>query len=76
VLELKANPISPPAVPSWKPNWIADAASGHRAGGGRDIEQGDPFVCGAHSGRVRAMIDDKGSKVSDAGPATPVEILG
>jgi len=29
-----------------------------------------------HSGRVRAMINDKGKKVQEAGPATPVEVLG
>jgi translation initiation factor IF-2 len=40
------------------------------------LHPGDPFVCGPHSGRVRAMIDDKGHKVKSAGPSTPVEILG
>ena len=40
------------------------------------LRPGDPFVCGAHAGRVRAMIDDKGHKVGEAAPSTPVEILG
>jgi translation initiation factor IF-2 len=40
------------------------------------LRPGDPFVCGAHAGRVRAMIDDKGHKVAEATPSTPVEILG
>ncbi|OFV87011.1 MAG: translation initiation factor IF-2, partial [Acidobacteria bacterium RBG_16_68_9] len=40
------------------------------------LKLGDPFVCGAHSGRVRAMIDDTGEKVAQAGPSSPVEILG
>jgi translation initiation factor IF-2 len=40
------------------------------------LRPGDPFVCGAHAGRVRAMIDDKGHKVTEAMPSTPVEILG
>jgi translation initiation factor IF-2 len=40
------------------------------------LRQGDAFVCGAHAGRVRAMIDDRGHRVTDAGPAVPVEILG
>jgi translation initiation factor IF-2 len=40
------------------------------------LRPGDPFVCGPHSGRVRAMIDDRGQKVKSAGPSTPVEILG
>ncbi len=37
---------------------------------------GSPFVCGAASGKVRALINDKGEKVESAGPATPVEVLG
>jgi translation initiation factor IF-2 len=40
------------------------------------LRRGDPFVCGGNYGRVRAMIDDKGSKVESAGPSIPVEILG
>ncbi len=40
------------------------------------LKVGDPFVCGPNSGRVRAMIDDRGNKVRQAGPSTPVEILG
>jgi translation initiation factor IF-2 len=40
------------------------------------LKLGDPFVCGAHYGRIRAMIDDRGEKVSEAGPSVPVEILG
>jgi translation initiation factor IF-2 len=40
------------------------------------LKVGDPFVCGGNYGRVRAMMDDKGSKVESAGPSTPVEILG
>jgi len=37
---------------------------------------GDPFVAGTHAGKVRAMFDDKGNKIEEAPPATPVEILG
>ncbi len=40
------------------------------------LKPGDPFVCGPYAGRVRAMIDDKGHKVTSADPSTPVEILG
>ena len=36
----------------------------------------EPFVCGGHYGRVRAMVDDNGRKVESAGPSTPVEIIG
>jgi len=37
---------------------------------------GDVFVVGSRYGRVRALISDKGQKVQEVGPATPVEILG
>lgn len=40
------------------------------------LKVGDPFVAGVHFGRVRAMVDDKGSKVQEAGPSIPVEVLG
>ncbi len=40
------------------------------------IRIGDPFVCGIYQGRVRAMFDERGNKVSEAGPSTPVLVLG
>ena len=40
------------------------------------LKVGDVFVCGAESGRVRALIDDQGKQVKSAGPSTPVEVLG
>ncbi len=40
------------------------------------LHQGDIVVAGAEWGRVRAMLDDKGRALKDAGPSTPVEILG
>uniref|UniRef100_UPI0025BF5A22 translation initiation factor IF-2 n=1 Tax=Elioraea sp. TaxID=2185103 RepID=UPI0025BF5A22 len=40
------------------------------------LRQGDIVVAGAEWGRVRAMLDDKGRPVKDAGPSMPVEILG
>ena len=40
------------------------------------LHQGDPFVAGIYSGRVRAMFDDRGRRIQEAGPSTPVEILG
>jgi translation initiation factor IF-2 len=40
------------------------------------LKVGDFVSAGAASGKVRAMIDDKGKRVKEAGPSTPVEILG
>jgi translation initiation factor IF-2 len=40
------------------------------------LKQGDIVVAGAEWGRVRAMLDDKGKPMAEAGPSTPVEILG
>ncbi|PEQ14391.1 translation initiation factor IF-2 [Novosphingobium sp. PC22D] len=40
------------------------------------LKRGDVFVVGTQSGRVRAMNDDKGRQVKEAGPAMPVEVLG
>ena len=40
------------------------------------LHQGDYYVAGIYSGRVRAMFDDNGRKITSAGPSTPVEIIG
>jgi translation initiation factor IF-2 len=40
------------------------------------LKEGDAVVVGSHSGRVRAMFNDRGKKVTSAGPSAPVEILG
>ncbi|HEY0385417.1 MAG TPA: translation initiation factor IF-2 [Pyrinomonadaceae bacterium] len=40
------------------------------------LRVGDPFIVGQIFGKVRAMFDDRGQAISEAGPATPVEVLG
>ncbi len=40
------------------------------------LHVGDNVAAGASYGKIRAMIDDKGRRVKEAGPSTPVEILG
>jgi len=40
------------------------------------LKVGDVFVVGAESGKIRALIDDKGRQIKEAGPSMPVEILG
>ena len=40
------------------------------------LKIGDPIVAGGAWGRVRAMIDDTGKQIKEAGPSTPVQVLG
>jgi len=40
------------------------------------LRQGDAFVCGSSYGRVRAMQNHLGQRITEAGPSTPVEIFG
>jgi translation initiation factor IF-2 len=40
------------------------------------LRRGDTIVAGTAYGKVRAMVDDKGRAVNEAGPSTPVEVLG
>ncbi|MDR2604749.1 MAG: translation initiation factor IF-2 [Desulfovibrio sp.] len=77
ILELKANPKRPAL------GHIVEARldKGRGALGTVLIQQGalklgDTFICGVHSGRVRAMFNDQGKKVKEAGPSIPVEVQG
>ncbi|MGX9848394.1 translation initiation factor IF-2 [Limimaricola litoreus] len=40
------------------------------------LRRGDIFVVGEQWGKVRALVDDKGERVEEAGPSVPVEVLG
>jgi translation initiation factor IF-2 len=40
------------------------------------LRQGDVMLVGAHYGRIRAMTNDRGDRIKEAGPAQPVQILG
>ena len=40
------------------------------------LKVGEPFICGDYSGKVKSLIDDKAKPVKEAGPATPVKVLG
>ncbi|MGQ0648653.1 MAG: translation initiation factor IF-2 [Gemmatimonadaceae bacterium] len=43
---------------------------------GGTLKVGDDFICGLFSGRVRALLDERGKPVKQAGPAIPVQVLG
>ncbi len=77
VLELKANPDRKAT------GYVVESRldTGRGAVATVLVKQGtlkdqDPIVCGLHSGRIRAMIDDGGNRIEEAGPSTPVEIVG
>ncbi len=77
VLELKANPTRPML------GTIVEAKLDRGRGPVATVlvqqgtlRVGDIFVTGAHFGKVRALINDKGKKVDQAGPSTPVEVIG
>src|SRR6202043_2791852 len=40
------------------------------------LKVGQPFICGSFSGKVKSLINDLGENVKEAGPATPVKVLG
>jgi translation initiation factor IF-2 len=77
VLELKANPHRPG-------NGVIVEAKLERGRGPvgtalvqrGTLRQGDLVVAGSAWGRVRALIDDRGEQVKEAGPSVPVEVLG
>ena len=77
ILDLKANP-SRPAVGSVVEAQL-DAGKGPVATvlvQNGTLKVGDDFICGMFSGRVRALLDERGKIVKNAGPATPVQVLG
>jgi translation initiation factor IF-2 len=40
------------------------------------LEIGDAFICGDYSGKVKSLLDDRGQPSKQAGPSTPVKVLG
>ncbi len=40
------------------------------------LKIGDPFICGDYGGKVKSLLDDHGKTVKEAGPSTPVKVLG
>ncbi|MBA2921179.1 translation initiation factor IF-2 [Sphingomonas sp. MAH-20] len=77
LLELKANPDRPAE------GTVVEAKLDKGRGpvatilvGRGTLRVGDVFVVGAESGKVRALVDDKGRNIKEAGPSVPVEVLG
>jgi translation initiation factor IF-2 len=77
LLDLKANPDRPAE------GVVVESKMEHGRGSVATIlvqrgtlRTGDIFVAGGEWGRVRALVDDHGNQVSEAGPAMPIEVLG
>ncbi len=77
VLELKANPganaraavIEAKVQPGKGPTATVIVETG-------TLQVGTPFICGPFAGKVKSLLNDNGEQVQEAGPATPVEVLG
>ncbi|MEE9207972.1 MAG: translation initiation factor IF-2 [Gemmatimonadota bacterium] len=77
LLELTANPSGPArgtVVESELDRGMGPVATVLIQSG--QLEIGDDFICGLHGGRVRALLDERGTAVTEAGPSVPVRILG
>ncbi len=77
LLELKANPDKPAVgriVEAQLDKGRGPVATVLIQGG--TLKIGDAFVVGAHYGKVRALMDDRGQPLDSAGPSTPVQVLG
>jgi translation initiation factor IF-2 len=77
VLELKANPhrLAKGAVVEAKLDRGRGPVATVLVQSGT-LRVGDAFVVGTFSGRVRALITDRGAKIAEAGPSMPVEVIG
>ena len=77
ILELKANPDRPAegTVVEAKLDKGRGPVATMLVGRGT-LKVGDIFVVGSESGKVRALVDDKGRSLKEAGPSMPVEVLG
>jgi len=77
IMELKASPTSPPRA-----TVIEAQIEAGRGPTATVIVQmgtlnvGQPFICGSFWGKVKSLINDVGENVKQAGPATPVKVLG
>jgi len=77
MMELKANPkrsADAVVLEAQMENGLGSTASVMVKNG--TLKVGDFALCGEYYGRVRLLFDDKGKKVTSAGPSTPVKVVG
>jgi translation initiation factor IF-2 len=77
VMELKASPTATPrgtvieaqVEPGRGPTATVIVQMG-------TLRIGDPFICGDYGGKIKSLMDDRGKPIKEAGPSTPVKVLG
>ena len=77
VMELKASPTATPrgtvieaqVEPGRGPTATVIVQMG-------TLKTGDPFICGDYGGKIKSLMDDRGRPIKEAGPSTPVKVLG
>jgi translation initiation factor IF-2 len=77
VMELKASPTATPrgtvieaqVEPGRGPTATVMVQMG-------TLKSGDPFICGDYAGKVKSLMNDRGEPIKEAGPSTPVKVLG
>jgi translation initiation factor IF-2 len=77
VMELKASPTATPrgtvieaqVEPGRGPTATVIVQMG-------TLRTGDPFICGDYGGKIKSLMDDHGKPIKEAGPSTPVKVLG
>ena len=77
VMELKASPTATPrgtvieaqVEPGRGPTATVIVQMG-------TLKTGDPFICGVYGGKIKSLMDDRGQPIKEAGPSTPVKVLG
>jgi translation initiation factor IF-2 len=77
VMELKASPTATPrgtvieaqVEPGRGPTATVIVQMG-------TLKTGDPFICGDYGGKIKSLMDDRAKPVKEAGPSTPVKVLG
>ena len=77
MLELKANPKRPAqgsVIEAQLEQGLGPTAHVLITNG--TLRIGDPVLCGANYGKVKSMIDEHGKRIKEAGPSTPVKIVG
>jgi len=75
-MELKADPDLRPAALLLRLNWIAGASRSDGINQEGTLREGDPLFPKQNPAAWRAMINDQGRRIKEAGPSMPVEVIG